>query len=434
MQSTSPLDGYRKQVEEWLERGESYNDIVWALRSTGMHTSERSLRRAVIRWGLTEKPDKAEKGKPNFEKEFEKPGFNLNGDEADITSDPRKWKRYLNNTDQLLRERGLDPDDWEIANCVVNEWDWHGETYKQLKVHLKRKRRLEMVVPARVKLGRVWSDFGTREHLDDDEAELVVFVGDQHAPFQDPDLHKRFCEFLYDCVPSRGVLMGDTIDLANISRHPHDPDWQATTQECLDSAGQMLVEYREASERTAWVKLPGNHEERLRRAIIDRLGDFVGLSPAKVANLPDLPPILNPAYLLRLDELNIKPVGYRGSYKHSKHVITPYLVATHGESSRAGSGASVLAALGKIDHSLVIGHTHRQALVQRTVAQSNGAPRLLQGGETGCMCMIKDGLGYAPGPDWSNGFITAAVWPNGTFKLDLATYVDGKLHWRSERY
>lgn len=433
MRVTSPLDGFRKQIEAWLARGESYQDIVWALRSEGLHTSERSLRRAVIRWGLQEAKPK-EKGEPNFEKEFEKPGFNLNGDEANITSDPRAWKDYLNNTDQLLRERGLDPDDWEIANCIVNEWDWHGETYKQLKVHLKRKRRLDMIVPARVKLGKVWSDFGIRQHLDDDEAELVVFVGDQHAPFQDPELHKRFCEFLYQQDPERGVLMGDTIDLTNASRHPREPDWAASTQECLDAGGQMICEYREASEETKWVKLLGNHEERLRRAVIDGLGDFYGLRPAQVTGMPDLPPIFDPAFLLRLDEFNITPVGYKGNYKHAKHVVTPYLVAQHGENARAGSGSSVLGALGKIDYSLIIGHTHRQGLVQKTIRQSNGVPRLLQGGETGCMCRIEDGLGYAPGADWSNGFITAAIWPDGTFKLDLATYVDSHLYWRSERY
>lgn len=355
------------------------------------------------------------------------------GDEAQITSDPRAWKDYLNDTDELLLERGLSPEDWEIQSLVVNEWDSPtGETLKQLKVHLKRKRSLKMIVPARVELGRVWSK-PVFVPLDD-EPELVVFVGDQHAPFQDIELHKRFCCFLDEQAPERGVLMGDTIDLPDISRHPADPDWQAKTQECLDSGGQMLLDYREAGPSTAWVKFPGNHEERIRRAVIDRLSDFHGLRPAQIESLPDLPPVHDPEYLLRLDELGIQYLRPKGSYKYAKYMVTPYLQAKHGDSARKGSGATALATLAGLDHSIVFGHTHRQSLVQRAVEQIEGNARLLQAGETGCMCRIEEGLGYAPGPDWSNGFITAAVWPDGTFKLDLATYVDNHIYWRSERY
>lgn len=412
-QKTSRLDDYQTQIEAWVTSGKSYRSIAKELE-----TSEASIRRAVKRW----------KGDTEGQPKFDRPGLHIDGDDAEVTSDPRA---QLSDKDSLIRERNLDPKDWEVSNVVINEYGPVGEEQKQLKLFLKRKKRIHMLVPARVKLDRNWSYEWWPKHTG---AELVVFVGDQHAPFQNQDLHRRFCHFLNHQKPERGVLMGDTVDYPNISRHADEPAWRAKTQECLDSGCQMLVDYRTASEKTAWVKLPGNHEERMRRAVIDNLSDFYGLKPAQVESLPDLPPIHDPAYLLRLDELGIELIEQHGSYKFAKYVVSPHLAAKHGDSARKGSGATALGALAGLDHSVIMGHTHRQGLVQRTVEQINGPGRLLQAGETGCMCLIEEGLGYAPGPDWSNGFITAAIWPDGTFKLDLATYVDNHLYWRSERY
>lgn len=427
MITSSPLDGYRDQIEAALARGQSYRQIVrWLEDTFNLETSERSLRRAVRRWGIAG-------NRKQHAPQFDRPGVHVHGDEADVTSDPRTWKGYLNNTDDLLIERGLDPEDWQIQSLVVNEWDSPtGETLKQLKVHLKRMKKLEMIFPVHVSLGRVFRKM--TPVISDTEPELVVLVGDQHAPYHDPELHKRFCAFLHDQAPERGVLMGDGVDLPTISRHPQDPDWAPKTQECLNSFGQVILDYREASEDTSWVKLPGNHLERLRRVVIDRLAEWYGLTPAQIEGLPDLPPFHDPAYLLRLDELGVEYLRPRGKYDQAKYMVSRHLGATHGSSTRKGSGASALGALEKLDHSIVIGHTHRQSLVQRTVQQIDGTGRLLQAGETGCMCRIEGGLGYAPGPDWSNGYITASVWPGGTFKLDLATYVDKALYWRSERY
>jgi hypothetical protein len=42
--------------------------------------------------------------------------------------------------------------------------------------------------------------------------------------------------------------------------------------------------------------------------------------------------------------------------------------------------------------------------------------------------------GYTDEPDWQQGFITAEIWSDGFFKLDTATYVNGVLMWRGQRY
>jgi hypothetical protein len=63
-----------------------------------------------------------------------------------------------------------------------------------------------------------------------------------------------------------------------------------------------------------------------------------------------------------------------------------------------------------------------------------GQTLVTQAVEAGCMCRIDGGLGYAVNPSWQNGFSTAVVWPDGSHVIELATFVDGALRWRDQRY
>lgn len=264
--------------------------------------------------------------------------------------------------------------------------------------------------------------------------ELIVCASDQHAPFHDVKLHELFLQWLRENKPDRGILVGDTLDLANLSRHPTEPDHAATTQECVDAGGQILYEYRRASENTRWTKVDGNHEERLRRAVINQLSDLYGLQPARIEELPDHPPVWDISTLLRLDELGIEHYRGKGSYDHTQVQISPYLAARHGWVARKNSGTSAHTTLDHLGHSVIVGHTHRQSRVHQTKFSIDGKPKITTAVETGCMCRIEEGLGYAVNPDWQNGFAVATVWPDGFFSLDLATYVDGVLLYRDQYY
>jgi hypothetical protein len=50
------------------------------------------------------------------------------------------------------------------------------------------------------------------------------------------------------------------------------------------------------------------------------------------------------------------------------------------------------------------------------------------------MCKIEGGLGYTVNPDWQGGWATAVVWPDGSHQIEHATYVDGVVRWRDQRY
>lgn len=414
--SQSPLDAHRDQIEAWIQERKTNPQIVASLARQGVKSSERSVRRALSRWGIERGPVDPEPATTS-----------IKGDEGDITGKP---SYNLNDPEGLMIERGLDPEEWDVVSATVNEWDGlHGESLKQLKIHIRRKVQLELLVPARTD-GPTFSYGrdpvkGTR---------TVVFVGDQQAPYHDPQLHALFCNFLSDEVIHEGILIGDTADFPDISRHPDTPETDAAVQECIDSSYLVLRQYREANEEIRWQKLAGNHDERIRRYQIDKASRTYNIRRALIPGEKPETPVMDIEHLFRLDELGIEYLRPQGDYEHEQINVSKHLAARHGWIARKGSGASALATLQHLGYSVVVGHTHRQSLVFKTTHDINGQPQTLAACETGCMCLIRGGLGYAVTPDWQNGFATATIWPDGTFKIDLATYVDGVLYYRDRRY
>lgn len=426
-QNQSPLETHRKTVEEWVEDGLSNAEIIDNLAALKIPTSERSVRRALRRWEV-ERPI------------GEDPSFKLDGDVAEIVGAPA---HKLNTPEDLMIERGLDPEEWEIVSMTINEW--HGPTkagggrkvtgrqdLKQLKIHLRRKKPITLIAPARVD-GPVYKAVVSRV-AKKDGPKRVVFVGDQQAPYHHTHLHEVFCQFLKFYEPDEGVLIGDTVDFPDISRHPANPERDVTPQDCIDAGYLVLRDYREAYVAASWRKLAGNHDERLRRYQVDRVRELYGIRRAAVPDRVPESPVMEVPHLLRLDELEIEYVAPDGDYEHTQINVSAHLAARHGWIARKGSGASALATLEHLGFSVIVGHTHRQSLVHKTRHDINGELTTLAACETGCMCRIEEGLGYTVAPDWQNGFATAEVWPDGTFKIDVATYVNGTLYYRDRRF
>jgi len=421
-QPTSPLENHRSKIESWIEsEGNSINQVVAKLSKLGVKTSDRSIRRAIHRWGTSSNAG------------VEQPYIKIQGDTAKIVSNVYSDTYAI---EQLICDHGLDPDEWQIEKPQFFSKETDKGVIKQVSVSLKRIEPYDIIVPARIPSDYTKPKVKKSKLKRDkkDKPELVVFVGDQQAPFQDDHLHGLFCQWLADHEPDRGVLIGDTIDLPSISRHPATPELDAGVQKCIDVGYQLIRDYVESSESTSWTKLEGNHDFRLRRAVIDNIRDFYGLRRAKGRNEVPESPLLDVAHLLRLDELGIEFIRPNGSWEQAQVEVSPHLAARHGWLAKKGSGTSALASLEHLGYSIVVGHTHRQSLVYKTKHDINGKPATITGVETGCMCRIEGGLGYAVAPDWMNGFATAWVWPDGTFKIDLATYVNGVLYYGDKRY
>ena len=426
-QSQSPLDQSKVQqfVREYLDESPfvSNHDIAAEVHAEfGIETSERSVGRAIKRWGV-ERP-----------KGFERPGQTIGENEATIVGAPSQkapdWEAFM-------IENGFSPDEWEVNTSTINKWegpssDGGGREYRQLKLNLRRKLSVDFPRPA----DRIEGDLVVSRHkvVVPTDRKLVVFTGDQQAPFFDPSLHEKFVQWLEENKPEEGILIGDTVDFPDISRHRLDPENNATVQECINSGYAVLRDYVKASPETRWTKLAGNHDERIRNTMLDLAEKMYNVKQAEIDGDGLQPSVLSIRHLLRLDELGIEYIEPNGEYAQCQVNISPYLAARHGWLAAKGSGSSALKTLEHLGYSIVVGHTHRQGHVHKTTHDINGDPTTLTAVETGCMCRIEGGLGYAVAPDWQNGFATATVYGDGKFKMDLATYVSNTLMWRDQRY
>lgn len=420
----SPLDDHRGEIEDRLANPTlTKADIVrWLKQEYGIRSSRGSINRAQRRWGVEA-----------VGQQFERPGKKVHGDMAEVISEPIE---DLKSPEEIAEERGMNLDEWEIYDTIINEWQGQRAddkgliTQRQLKIKLHRIIPLDVIVPARLP-GKLFTP--TYKPVRD-RPEMVVFVGDQQYPYNNPDLENAFLSWLNHYKPDRGLLMGDTIDLPDISRHPDNPEKDATVQECVDAGYVGMHRYMEAGENTYWEKLAGNHDERLRRLQIDKIRKAYGLRRGKMPEEVADDPVLTVPYLLRLDELGINYIDPDGDYEHAQANVSKYLAARHGWIARKGSGASALSTLEHLGYSVVVGHSHRQSIVHKGIHDINGHLTTLMACETGAMCQIEGGLGYTVAPDWQNGWATAMIWPDGKFRLELATYVDGVAYYRDQQF
>jgi len=334
------------------------------------------------------------------------------------SDDPAEW----DDLEGLIRSRHLSPDDWQIDRARVNTWGVDGVACSQLRVDLTPRRSL--LVPARSE-GWIPPPPKRRKPVKG-VPELVAFFGDHHCPYHDPLLHEATCVWLAEHKPARAIILGDLIDADSVSRHRFNPMFASTLQENLDSAYALLAAYRRASPDTAFTLLPGNHDDRLRLAVIDNFRPALGL---RRGGLPEDDPVLSLQFLLRLDELSIDFVeSPSGGYETAQVLVTDSLAARHGWIASKGSGSSALKTLRHLMHSVVVGHTHRQSVVHATISDIHNDQSTISACEAGTMALVRDGLGYANAPDWQAGFATAHVFGD-TFSLMLARWESNRLVW-----
>lgn len=328
--------------------------------------------------------------------------------------------------DAMIRDRGLNPDEWLVDRVTVNTWTAaDGTLARQLKAHLRRKFTLELLAAA----GDVRPIAAPRKP-DKTKPRLVVFVGDEQEPYSDPVLKDLFLRWLARNTPEEAVHLGDLMDFPTISRHRDNPAYNASPQECVNAGYATLRAYREASPDTAWTYLAGNHDDRIRTEQLSRAERLYGLRPADMDG-EQFEQALSLKRLLHLDQLGIEYVhAGGGNYQDVEVEVSPNLVARHGWITGNNSAERTLRKLGV---SCVVGHTHDQKATR--IRQHRGRTSVvIEAVEAGCMCEVAGGLGYVVNPEWVQGFATATIWPDGRHLLEMATYEDGVLVWRDQRY
>jgi hypothetical protein len=274
------------------------------------------------------------------------------------------------------------------------------------------------------------------EELLDDEAEepltssrLYVILPDQQIPYHDRELHELVLRWLNVNQPYGKVYSGDLIDLPGISRHEWDPamdpDPLKSTMTAIRDTRTYLKECESAAGKGDDYLCEGNHEARLPKYLIKHAPHLYALEEPNGERTLDL------ARLLDLPARGIQLAP--GGWPQGKVWLSPKLSVMHGWLARSKSGVTAHATLDHLGHSVIVGHTHRMGKIYQTRHTYDGL-EVHVAAEAGTLARIEGGLGYATAANWQNGFITARVFPDGTFSLSEAVYVKKRLYWEGQVY
>lgn len=168
-----------------------------------------------------------------------------------------------------------------------------------------------------------------------------------------------------DTQPDEIIILGDNVDLPNMSRFESDPNFTQSTQMSIDRLHRELAQYRSNAPNAKIKVIAGNHDERWVINIRKNAAELLGIRRANVARELS---VLSLEYLLRMDELEI---DYLPGYPANRYWLNNNLKAIHGHVIRSG-GSTAAAVANSETTSTLFGHIHRIESHHRTVNEAGG--------------------------------------------------------------
>lgn len=216
-----------------------------------------------------------------------------------------------------------------------------------------------------------------------------IVVNDFHIPYHDETAYQLFKEFLKEEKPNRLIIAGDLLDCAEISDFRKSQLSGDQLQKDLDLAFKMLKEIRTIVGKKCRIDyIEGNHEFRLKKYLMTRAPELLGLKSLKFENL------------LKLKELNIifHSVREEANRFQDNYIQIENIFIGHFDTSRKGSGSTARGLLVDKGVSVIQAHNHRIAMIIKRELDN----RLLIGIENACLCSLNPT--YVAAPDWHLGW------------------------------
>ena len=318
--------------------------------------------------------------------------------------------RGIRTLKQLVKQANINENDWIVTKHLVNKWDAVGKDgiveLFQVKAWLEKRPDYftPVVKPVHVKkrnLNRKQSPEGVALIIPDSQHGFRRVKGEL-IPIHDRrcvDLAIQVCDYL---KPDEVVLLGDMLDLAPWStKYSTSPDLKYTTQPSLLELHWFLQSLRNCGDHKI-TYLEGNHEARIKKAVVDRLEEAVDLRPVgrnverSLFSLPNL---------LSLDEIG---VDYVEPYGKAYWLFGNTVRCHHGNTVRTKGGQTVTAMLnsGTTSHEIV-GHIHRREFASRRIP-FDGKFKTVDAMSPGCFCRIDTEVSLVPAyagkpVDWQHG-------------------------------
>jgi len=240
----------------------------------------------------------------------------------------------------------------------------------------------------------------------------------------------RVAEQIIETVrPNRLVLLGDVLDLPELSKYRLHPEFVGTTQAAIDACYSWLKHIRPYATQVIW--LSGNHDERIINAIQDNV------RAASALHRPnETDPVLSIPYLLRLEELDIE---YKGAYPAGAYYLNDHLACLHGRWLGSRRRSAAAEAIEQERVSVIFGHTHRISMAMAT-RNTRHAPKFVGAWNIGTLSKIDGSVpstrgGWRPGhgpvqawEDWQQGLAYVEV-TEDWFSVELIPIFEGRARW-----
>lgn len=334
--------------------------------------------------------------------------------------------------DGLLKACGVDLAEWDVEKHVVNKWEgyrkserrsfrWGGgsiqdgyleddgtlhiEPLFQVKAWLVRKKPIP-IEPVVRPVSISFSAPKLTPAAADPRLGKALVLPDVHLGFSRDavtgrlhPIHDRraldvVCKIMQLDAFDKVVILGDFFDLADWSdKFIRSPDFEQVTQPAIEEGAWWLARFVSLQPAAEFYYIEGNHEKRIRDAIVSHLPQAYHLKPAgKEISWAswELP------YLLGLEELGITWVG---GYPNGRVWISDDTCAIHGD------GLNAKRVIDTHDVNVVFGHIHKADIASRTLHFKDGMA-VITAMSPGFLGRID---GTVPGAkltqDWSQGVV-----------------------------
>ena len=368
---------------------------------------------------------------------------------------------------QLLEACEVDLDVWLVDHYIVNKWEvgakaeqknltWTGgiidgyvkadgltvEPLFQVKVWLVRKNPIPIFphiqpVQATTKFKKppAPSKKGIRRELLWSDPQWGF-----HRSTRSADLKPFHCRRTIDCILQIAIaaqvdgvcLLGDSFDLPEWSdRFLKDPQFYWSTQPSLEEGHWTLARFRLALPSIPMWVHEGNHDERMRRALLRHLPAAYDLRQAGNGCEAQWG-VLSVPYLLDLEGLGIE---YVDGYPDDVRYLNEGALVRHGNVVRAHSNATSLAVAKNATVTEFQGHDHRLGMAFHTRWPSTG-PEIVAAVSIGCACRI-DGTvpGSKIGDQWQNGCCIVDYEVDGKMvDANLILIENGEAIWNGQKF
>lgn len=236
----------------------------------------------------------------------------------------------------------------------------------------------------------------------------VMIASDIHFPFEDKKAVNIFMQVASEYQPEFLVLMGDIIDVYELSSYSKNPLRSHNLKYEIDSTKEFFKTLRAALPKTRILFMAGNHEARFSKYIASRAPELASLE------------ILNTKSILELDKFDIEYI--KGDLKIGD------MVFIHGSYVASHAGGTARKNLDNMGISNICGHIHRVGVVHKTtwekeyVAIENGT-------------LASRSQEYLGGniPNWQQSF-TVLNYMDDEFWYEIVHIKSGKAFFRGKFY